>query len=92
VILAGGDADTTAAITGGIVGTTVGRAGIPGEWLAHLNEWPRTVAWMEQLAGMLGRGEVGKPPRLSVLATLARNGWFFLVVVSHVLRRLLPPY
>lgn len=91
VILAGGDTDTTAAIVGGIVGAAVGKAGIPAAWLTHLAEWPRTVAWMERLAESLGHGEK-PPPRLSGLATLARNGWFLLVVLTHVARRCLPPY
>jgi ADP-ribosylglycohydrolase len=91
VILAGGDSDSTAAITGGIVGTAVGLDGIPAEWVNGLAEWPRTVAWMKGLAEALARGDT-KPPRLSGLLTLPRNGWFFLVVVAHVLRRLLPPY
>jgi len=90
VILAGGDTDTTAAITGGIVGTAVGRDGIPPAWLDRLAEWPRTVGWMERLAVALADG--AEPPRLSGLATLGRNAVFFLVVVGHVLRRLLPPY
>jgi ADP-ribosylglycohydrolase len=90
VILAGGDTDTTAAITGGIVGAAVGRAGIPEAWLARLAEWPRTVAWMDDLAERLAEGR--EPPRLSGLATLARNGFFFAVVLAHILRRLLPPY
>ncbi len=39
---AGGDADTTSAIVGGIVGAHVGAAGIPADWLAArepLPEW-----------------------------------------------------
>ncbi len=49
VIRCGGDADTTAAIVGGIVGSAVGKEGIPAEWLDRLAEQPRSVAWMERL-------------------------------------------
>ena len=38
VIRCGGDADTTAAITGGIVGAAVGRAGIPDEWVGWFRD------------------------------------------------------
>ena len=41
VIQCGGDADTTGAIVGGIVGASVGREGIPEEWLDRLIEWLR---------------------------------------------------
>ncbi len=90
VIRAGGDTDTTAAITGGIVGTAVGREGLPAEWLARLGEWPGTVAWMDRLAEALADG--GAVPPLSGLACLGRNGVFFVVVLGHILRRMLPPY
>lgn len=96
-IACGGDTDTVAAITGGIVGTGVGRAGIPAEWLARLAERPRDVAWMERLA--LRMAEVrsnylgGSPgPPVSFLALGLRNLGFLLVVLLHGLRRLLPPY
>jgi len=38
VIECGGDTDSTAAIVGGIVGSAVGKAGIPTEWLDDLLE------------------------------------------------------
>ncbi|GAA1813101.1 ADP-ribosylglycohydrolase family protein [Luedemannella flava] len=42
-VSAGGDADTTAAIVGGIVAGHTGRAGIPADWLAAREPLP---AWM----------------------------------------------
>jgi ADP-ribosylglycohydrolase len=96
VIRCGGDTDTTAAIVGGVIGSAVGKAGIPADWLAGLFEWPRTVAWMEGLGGQLGRalaaGQPARPGRLSAPALLARNQVFLLAVLAHVLRRCLPPY
>jgi ADP-ribosyl-[dinitrogen reductase] hydrolase len=49
MIRLGGDADTTAAIVGAIVGARVGKSGIPAEWVDNLAEWPRSARWMEQL-------------------------------------------
>ncbi len=97
VIRCGGDADTTAAITGGIVGAAVGRAGIPDEWVAGIREWPRTVAWMEQLARAAAastRGGETLPtvPSLPVWGLLGRNTLFATIVLVHGFRRLLPPY
>jgi hypothetical protein len=96
VIRCGGDTDTTAAVMGGIVGAAVGKEGIPREWLEKLAEWPRTVSWMEQLGGRLAEvmraGQPEKPLPVSVAGLFARNVFFFLVVLVHVFRRLLPPY
>ena len=46
VIQCGGDADTTGAIVGGIVGASVGREGIPEEWLDRLIEGARPTSGM----------------------------------------------
>ena len=99
-IACGGDTDTVAAITGGIMGAGVGRAGIPPEWLDRLAEYPRNVAWMDRLASSLAQvranylgGNLG--PVLTIGGYLAlglRNLGFLLVVLLHGLRRLLPPY
>ena len=96
VIRCGGDTDTTAAITGAIVGAAVGTRGIPAEWLAACAEWPRTVNWMERLAGQVAEvqasGVPQKPIGLPVMPLLARNLLFTTVVLAHGFRRLLPPY
>ncbi|HVA47393.1 MAG TPA: ADP-ribosylglycohydrolase family protein [Pirellulales bacterium] len=96
VICCGGDADTTAAITGGIVGSAAGKEGIPADWLARFTEWPRTVAWMERLAVALCEarttGSCAPPPRLPIYGVLPRNAFFASLVLGHGFRRLLPPY
>jgi hypothetical protein len=96
VICCGGDADTTAAIVGGIVGAAVKKDGIPGDWLDKLCEWPRTVAWMEQLAIQLSDSRTGgasnRPPALPCYGVLPRNIIFLIVVLFHGFRRLFPPY
>lgn len=96
VIRLGGDTDTVAAITGALVGARVGKAGIPKEWLDRWADWPRSVAWLEKLALKLAEGKWRESPQRAVpLAWWAipfRNLFFFLVVLGHVFRRLLPPY
>eukprot|EP00913_Durusdinium_trenchii_P008834 g8300.t1 len=96
VIACGGDADSTAAIVGGIVGTGVGKPGIPNAWLNGLLEWPRSVSWMERLAGQLAEsraaGTRARPRGVFPGATMIRNVFFLAVVVVHVFRRALPPY
>lgn len=96
VIRCGGDTDTVAAIAGAFVGTRVGKAGIPSEWLAKLAEWPRSVGWMEKLGGRLAEGTWRESPQPAVaLAWWAlpfRNFLFFVLVLIHAARRLLPPY
>jgi ADP-ribosylglycohydrolase len=71
-VACGGDTDTTAAIVGGIVGSSVGKAGIPAEWISGIREWPRTVAWMEGLEQCLYRAMVtgdATPPRHTPIGT-----------------------
>ena len=95
-VACGGDTDTTAAIVGGIVGSGVGKAGIPPQWISGIREWPRTVAWMERLAECLYRtmvtGDAMRAPRLPLVPVVLRNALFLVVVLIHGLRRLLPPY
>ncbi|TWU02874.1 ADP-ribosylglycohydrolase family protein [Stieleria varia] len=96
IIVCGGDADTTAAIVGGIVGAGVGQAGIPGEWLDGIWEWPRSVAWMQRLGEALADSLDGdksvKSPTANPIAVLLRNLLFLFIVLFHGFRRLAPPY
>ncbi len=86
VIRCGGDADTTGALVGGIVGAAVGQEEIPRLWIDGLIEWPRSAPWMRKLA------ENSKPTELFWPAQLGRNVVFLAVVLIHGFRRLLPPY
>ena len=92
----GGDTDTVAAVVGALVGTRVGRDGIPEEWLRDLSEWPRTPEWMErlgvQLAGLLPLPDPVEALPLNAWKLLLRNALFIPLVLAHGLRRLLPPY
>lgn len=96
VIRCGGDTDTVAAITGALGGARVGKAGIPAEWLRGFADWPRSAAWIERLGRRLAQGDwrdqLLPAVRLAWWALPARNAVFFLIVLLHVVRRLLPPY
>ena len=98
IIRCGGDADTTAAIVGGIVGAGVGDAGIPDALLDGLWEWPRSVRWMRSLGESLADSldeipiTVTKTPTINPLGVLLRNLLFLIVVLCHGFRRLAPPY
>ncbi|MGV3753822.1 MAG: ADP-ribosylglycohydrolase family protein [Verrucomicrobiota bacterium] len=96
MVRAGGDADTTAAILGGIIGASVGKDGIPAEWLGSLMEWPRTVPWMESVARRTAEAveqkQALKPVPLFWLGLIPRNLLFDLTVLVHGFRRLFPPY
>lgn len=96
VIQCGGDADTTAAIVGGIIGATTGETSIPSEWLSNICEWPRSIQWMRILGSQLSNSQMEQNPRPPVsnhfLAVLTRNAFFLFVVLFHGFRRLFPPY
>jgi len=96
VIECGGDADTTAAIVGGIVGAAVGIEGIPARWIETICERPRTIAWMQQLSEQLDQSLTvdapQKPIGLNPLAVIPRNLLFLIIVLFHGFRRLFPPY
>ena len=96
MIRLGGDADTTAAIVGAIVGARVGKAGIPAAWLNNLVEWPRSVTWIEQLGRRLAASGADHTQRKSLWVNpcklLFRNAIFMMIVLLHGFRRLLPPY
>ncbi|MDA1016813.1 MAG: ADP-ribosylglycohydrolase family protein [Planctomycetota bacterium] len=96
VIECGGDADTTAAIVGGIIGAGAGESVIPAEWVAMLIAWPMSTNWMRKLATQLAESiantEYRRPVGLNPLLVLLRNSVFLVVVLLHGFRRLLPPY
>lgn len=100
IINCGGDADTTAAIVGGIVGAGVGRDGIPQEWLDGIQDWPRSVTWIEHLAQELADTLLpqalaktsNKAPRINPIGVVLRNLAFLAIVLFHGFRRLAPPY
>ncbi len=91
-IRCGGDTDTMAAITGSLAGCATGKAGIPGDWLAGLHDWPRSTALIETIGERLAGDSAGGPVGYCWPGVLPRNLLFLLVVLTHGFRRLLPPY
>lgn len=107
VIMLGGDADTTGALLGGLAGASCGAAAIPTEWISRLIEWPYSVSWMRtvlspQLQQRFGpeiprpvppsRVALPYPQPFNALFVLTRNLGFLGIVLTHGIRRLLPPY
>ena len=88
----GGDTDTIAAIAGSLAGCEVGRGGIPGEWLAGLNDWPRSKNWLGQVAVRLADHDARQPVYLFWPGIIPRNLFFLAAVLVHGLRRMFPPY
>ena len=99
VIDCGGDTDSTAAMVGALVGGRVGETGIPSFLLDRLIEWPMTLDRLKKLADRLSMAmtdvsAVSALPNYPwhIVAVLVRNGLFFMVVLAHVVRRMLPPW
>lgn len=92
----GGDTDTVGAIAGALMGATVGRSGLPSEWVQGICEWPRSVTLLarvsERLARQKGAGRALGPVRYFWPAVIVRNALFLLTVLAHGFRRLAPPY
>lgn len=96
VIECGGDADTTAAIVGGIIGAGEGKDCLPDDWLSGIAEYPRSVVWMQKLGETLADTMNGEPsssaPSVNPIAVLLRNLLFLFIILFHGFRRLAPPY
>lgn len=88
IILAGGDTDTTAAIAGALAGITA--QDIPVRWRASAYNTPLSLSKLEQLAYALEHK--GTVPKISWLILFARNLLLLPIILTHGLRRLLPPY
>ena len=96
IVSCGGDTDTTAAILGGIIGSAVGKDGIPQQWLDKLWEYPRNIKWVEslgiRLAEVCQQNTKQSSLPLPVCGVFLRNILFLLIVIAHGFRRLFPPY
>lgn len=91
-IACGGDTDSVSAIAGGIAGAETDA--FHPEWLGRLSDRPYTVDYMTRLGSALAdavNGLPAKPPSVANWQILPRNLVFFLTVLFHGFRRLLPP-
>ena len=94
-IACGGDTDTVAAITGGIVGANVGASGIPDDLRRGIWEPTGVLRNVEARAqAFAGAWQAGMPQVLSRVPypfALTRNAVFAAIVLTHGFRRMLPP-
>jgi len=92
----GGDTDTVGAVVGALAGVSVGKQGIPDEWLNTICEWPRSRSIMEQIAARLATqktaGQPCGPVHYFWPGLIPRNLLFLTTILVHGFRRLLPPY
>ena len=92
----GGDTDTVGAILGALCGATLGKSGIPAEWIDNIAEWPRSTRFIESVAEKLADQKDSKTPLGPVKylwpGIITRNLFFLAIILAHGLRRLLPPY
>ena len=90
VIMCGGDTDTLAAITGGMMGAVTGVGGIPKKWLEGIKDYPHGIAFITELGNDLAKNRSqskGFSPSLFFRGIL-----FTMIVLAHGLRRIFPPY
>jgi ADP-ribosyl-[dinitrogen reductase] hydrolase len=96
MIACGGDADTTGAIVGALVGARVGLTGIPERWREGMIDWPCSVALLQRVAERLAEqrysGNIQGAAGYCWPAVPLRNLGFLALVLAHGFRRLLPPY
>ncbi|MFC4160592.1 ADP-ribosylglycohydrolase family protein [Chitinimonas lacunae] len=92
IIGCGGDTDSTAAITGSLVGATVGETGLPVTALKGLRDWPWNQRRIRRLAAALDGHDHAALRQPWFAPQLLRNLGFLALVLWHGLRRLLPPY
>lgn len=91
IVRAGGDVDTVAAIAGALAGITVGRSGIPLDWIEGVIDRPHSITYIRALA--TGLADPAAPVSTAFSPWLFPRGLIFLaVVLAHGFRRLAPPY
>ncbi|MDM8557167.1 ADP-ribosylglycohydrolase family protein [Desulfococcaceae bacterium HSG7] len=96
VLNCGGDTDTTGAIAGALAGAVSGEKAIPDDWIDNIIDWPCSVNYIRETADRLAQKKAG-PDKTELLRYFwpgvpLRNLLFLMIVLSHGLRRLLPPY
>lgn len=96
IIYLGGDTDTTAAILGGIIGSSTGVSSIPLQWLDDIVDRPRSTNWIKSLGKRLAQSLDAEFPLpalpLGFYWIPLRNLIFWVAILFHGFYRLLPPY
>jgi ADP-ribosylglycohydrolase len=91
---AGGDTDSIGAILGGWLGALHGEAGLPGDLIRRIYDGPFGPSHLRALAACLARIDAGgtcRVPVYSTTAALLRNLALYPVVLTHGIRRWIPP-
>ena len=93
----GGDTDTMGAITGALLGATLGSESIPRSWQTRMIDYPRDLDLLILIAEKLEHNILhnyarNKPVKYNWWWIIPRNILFLLVVLIHGFRRLFPPY
>jgi ADP-ribosylglycohydrolase len=88
ILRCGGDTDTIGAIAGALLGADGKLGKCPPEWSAAIVEWPLSLGRLRAAAQSLAAG--GRPVTWWWSLQPLRNALFFLVILAHGLRRLLP--
>ncbi|MFQ7017213.1 MULTISPECIES: ADP-ribosylglycohydrolase family protein [unclassified Akkermansia] len=87
----GGDTDTTGAIYSALAGMS---GNIPENWSGHIKDFPISIPFLEKHAFWLARasesGEPVIPGGFPWWGVPFRNAFFFLVVLAHCFRRIIP--
>lgn len=91
IVRAGGDVDTVAAIAGALAGISVGRSGIPPDWVEGVVDWPHSIAYVRALAAGLADPAAAVSTAFSPWQ-FPRGLFFLTLVLAHGFRRLAPPY
>jgi ADP-ribosylglycohydrolase len=93
IIKLGGDTDTTAAILGAIIGSRVGKEGIPKSWLNNLWLYPVSLPWLERLGDRLTEvvtnNNQQKYLSFPIYGLWLRNIFFLIIIIGHLGYRLL---
>lgn len=97
LVIAGGDTDTNAAIAGALCGITADFGSMPNQWLLGIKDQPLSLSYLEKLSSALADKKLNmskkfKPYRLNMILISLRNIIFLLIILTHGIRRLLPPY
>lgn len=86
----GGDTDTVAAISGSLLGATLGHDAIPLEWRRRLMLWPSSKLRLDALVHSLTNLSDLDNSSFSWPALVAKNLLMIPTVLLHGLRRLVP--
>ena len=93
----GGDTDTVGAITGSLLGVTLGDQRIPRSWQERLVDYPRNLHLLKLIAAKLTKNInnnyfASQPINYPWWWVIPRNIFFLVIVLCHGFRRLFPPY